>query len=758
MFKNAASYQDYTKRKQREGEKPLSKDQWEARTQGGQKAPPKGKTAPGHREIKSPEGGPHHVIPSSGGNSVFLGNYTTKHIQTHAKPGKGSVFNPKVKAQDITKAIGKIPESFYKDGGGVYEVDVPNAGYDLVQKTSDLAKKYPNAKRITVPKQEGVEMGEDGKPKRDADGKVIPKFVNVTAFVVDDDMDKFSTNKMSVVVRPANPQFMPDEAKADKNLSKALDDKKGFAVLTAFPGKSDVPKASEWGDDYAIVVPSGGQGADEDVQKALKSSSKKEASAMTDQMLRKQLIRLAHSNPEMRGHLLPILAETETLSQGLRRVAMEEPSLRPYLLPIPRVAADSMPLEERMFTNPKTKNKVKFTSLPSEIQKKIRESLSKGKKPEKETQGDSKKVLDRKTEQTYRKLDSTISSAVSTMNAISKQWGFGGTGTETTYDVKLPEKRFYNKPDPADAKATVGKALGHIKDVLDGVKEDDQGYPSSQKKAIKKLEKAKADLEGQLKKVEEAAAAAKAGPQKKEKKPEPKKPEPKKDEAKKQIGKTASLRSSLIRLANTKPHMRAHLLPMLRSSALPEGHDKDMGGFEEHIKGKTFTHPKSHNKVQFSSLPADMQKRVRNEYRSKAQKDRAMSQEVTRKRKEEEAGEKAPKKEQPVEPQTNLIKDIRKVLSEATLFKGKGSIDSMKTPGEVQKALEQAKASKEKISPKNRGYEEAQKDIKKFDKALEIVKGHGKKASLRSSLIRRAHEKPELREHLLSILARGEID
>lgn len=238
-----------------------------------QKSKSRGDTQKGPSRQIGPSGDPHHVFSASGSRSVFMGNYTSKHLQTHAQPGKGSVFSGKIQSDDVAKAISKVPASFFEGGGGAVEITVPNAGYDLVRKTSEIMKKYPNAKRITIPKQEGVEM-EDGKPKKDKDGKTIPKFVNVTAYVVDNDMKDFATDKMTVVMRPANPQFMPDEAKADKDLMSAVDGGKGFAVLTAFPGNSDVPKASEWGDDYAIVVPNGGKGADTDVQKAMNQGKK----------------------------------------------------------------------------------------------------------------------------------------------------------------------------------------------------------------------------------------------------------------------------------------------------------------------------------------------------------------------------------------------------------------------------------------------------------------------------------------------------
>ena len=272
------------------------------------------------REIKSADGkDPHHVMGAAGGNKVFMGNYTVKHLQTHAQPGKGSVFSGKIKPEDISAAINKIPAKFFEEGGGAFEIDVPNAGSDLVQKSSDILKKYPNAKKITVPKQEGVVMGEDGKPKMGENGKPIPKMVDVTAYVVDDGDDAFSTNKMTVVLRPANPQFMPEEAKKDEELSGALNDKKGFAVLTAFPGKKDVPKASEWGDEYAIIVPNGGKGADEDVQKALGSSKKGSVTPHPQDFTmrklsssdRSALIRLASSLPEGSPERKAILASLD---------------------------------------------------------------------------------------------------------------------------------------------------------------------------------------------------------------------------------------------------------------------------------------------------------------------------------------------------------------------------------------------------------------------------------------------------------------
>jgi hypothetical protein len=318
----------------------------------------KGKGEGKSREIKSADGkDPHHVMGAAGGNKVFMGNYTVKHLQTHAQPGKGSVFSGKIKPEDISAAINKIPAKFFEEGGGAFEIDVPNAGSDLVQKSSDILKKYPNAKKITVPKQEGVVMGEDGKPKMGENGKPIPKMVDVTAYVVDDGEDAFSTNKMTVVLRPANPQFMPEEAKKDEELSGALNDKKGFAVLTAFPGKKDVPKASEWGDEYAIIVPNGGKGADEDVQKALGSSKKGSVT----------------HHPQEFGSMRKLSSSDRSalirLASGMPK---GNPTRRAIIAGLRTAGAFDEAVKGKKFKNPETGNDVVFGSLPAEEQKKIR--------------------------------------------------------------------------------------------------------------------------------------------------------------------------------------------------------------------------------------------------------------------------------------------------------------------------------------------------------------------------------------------------
>lgn len=232
--------------------------------------------------IKDDKGGKHRVIPAKGGHTLFMGSYTDKHITEHNKPGKGSVFNKGVNVDDIAASITKdVPKDFFEKGGGIFTTKVKGAGKDLVQKVSDIRKKHPNAREIEIEKQEGVVMEDDPdkpgakRPKKGPDGKPIPNMVKAKAFVLGDDEDgsEYDTDEVNVIMRPANPMFMPDEAKGP--MKGSIDKKKGFAVLSAFPGNPNVPKTSEWGDDWAVIIPSGGKGAEADVQEAIKKSKEK---------------------------------------------------------------------------------------------------------------------------------------------------------------------------------------------------------------------------------------------------------------------------------------------------------------------------------------------------------------------------------------------------------------------------------------------------------------------------------------------------
>ena len=191
-------------------------------------------------------------IPSAGGNNVLIHKNTEGHIERHNKPGEGSVFSKDIDIDDVKKAIGEIPEEFYEKGGGVHTTTVPNAGYNLVQKASDIEKDHPNAKKIMVKKQVGYD--------RD---KKEPIMKEVPAYIIDGDKEEFKTDQLNVVVRPSNADFMDDEVKNNPDVKKDLDGGKSHSVLSSFPGDPDVPPAQDWEESgHAIIIPNGGKDAD----------------------------------------------------------------------------------------------------------------------------------------------------------------------------------------------------------------------------------------------------------------------------------------------------------------------------------------------------------------------------------------------------------------------------------------------------------------------------------------------------------------
>jgi hypothetical protein len=205
---------------------------------------------PKAKATEKPGGASH--IESSGGNNVLLAKGTADHIARHNKPGEGSVFSDDVSMDDIQNAISKIPEEFYENGGGIHTTTVPNAGYNLVQKSSDIEKDHPNAKKIMVKKRVGYDRE-----------KNEPIMKEVPAYIIDGDKEDFKTDQLNVVVRPSNPDFMSDELKNNSDVKNDLEGGKSHSVLSSFPGDPDVPPAQDWEDSgHAIIIPNGGKDAD----------------------------------------------------------------------------------------------------------------------------------------------------------------------------------------------------------------------------------------------------------------------------------------------------------------------------------------------------------------------------------------------------------------------------------------------------------------------------------------------------------------
>ena len=172
-------------------------------------------------------------IPVRAGH-VLLSQWAIKHITAHNDIGTGSVFARGVDERTLIKLIQNTP---VKGQGGLYTMKASNVGYNLVLPIEE-AMRLPRATQTTVQKEER------GK-------KITVPAVQTTAPLRD-----FSTNQISLVIRPSNPQFLPDDAKGVKAILSDVKAGRSYSLLTAFPGDPNIPPASQWGGKYAVIIPS----------------------------------------------------------------------------------------------------------------------------------------------------------------------------------------------------------------------------------------------------------------------------------------------------------------------------------------------------------------------------------------------------------------------------------------------------------------------------------------------------------------------
>jgi hypothetical protein len=143
----------------------------------------------------------------------------------HGTPGQGSIFsNPSNVKNTILQLVNKHKSKIDEiaKGPGIITANISGIGYDLVISLEE-AKKLPNAVLSETEKVEGP-------------NKITVPMVKTSAPI-----SQFSTDQLTVVVRPKKDStgtIIPNE----------------YIILTAYPGK-DLPRASEWGNKYAIIVP-----------------------------------------------------------------------------------------------------------------------------------------------------------------------------------------------------------------------------------------------------------------------------------------------------------------------------------------------------------------------------------------------------------------------------------------------------------------------------------------------------------------------
>ena len=146
--------------------------------------------------------------------------------QVHTKIGQGSIFSKSIAnikniVLDTVKSHSNLDE--ISKTTGIIQIDVPNIGYDLV-----CTKKMLNT--LNIKNKKTVEKYEGNTP------------ITVNAVIVNDSIEKFSTNTLTIIVRPAK------DSSGNIELNK-------YIILSVYPGNISAPRASEWGDDYFVIIP-----------------------------------------------------------------------------------------------------------------------------------------------------------------------------------------------------------------------------------------------------------------------------------------------------------------------------------------------------------------------------------------------------------------------------------------------------------------------------------------------------------------------
>lgn len=165
---------------------------------------------------------------------VIFSDWAKGHIERgHKEPGKGSIFTD-FNLSLVNKALEQVD---LNTDQAVYTINVPNVGYDLVLPNNE-AEQLENAEQLEVEKE-------------DRQGPIM-----VNAYKTSQPLEDFLQDKLSVVIRPTSElQYVPDRLQEDPSVLQAIEQGNLYSVLSAWPGRGDVPPANQWGDDWAVIIP-----------------------------------------------------------------------------------------------------------------------------------------------------------------------------------------------------------------------------------------------------------------------------------------------------------------------------------------------------------------------------------------------------------------------------------------------------------------------------------------------------------------------
>jgi hypothetical protein len=175
-------------------------------------------------------------INTPNGQIVLISDYVRSHIKEHNQFGMGSTFKEGITDEEINSFVEYVITENELGEGGLFELDVPNIGFDLVL-PYDEAKNLDDA-------EESFAIKNEGKNK-----------IEVPLIKTSQSEDDFKTNRLTLVIRKSNQQFLPNDVKEDEDILQKISDGKVYSLITAFPGNPNIPRVSEWNGEYAIIVP-----------------------------------------------------------------------------------------------------------------------------------------------------------------------------------------------------------------------------------------------------------------------------------------------------------------------------------------------------------------------------------------------------------------------------------------------------------------------------------------------------------------------
>jgi hypothetical protein len=175
-------------------------------------------------------------ISNTNGEIVLISDYIKNHIKEHNQFGMGSTFREGITDEEINSFVEEVIYENELGEGGLFELNIPNVGFDLV---------LPYEEAINLDgAEESVTIKKEGKNE-----------IEVPLIKTSQSADDFKTNRLTLVIRKSNPQFLPDDVKEDEEILEKINDGKVYSLITAFPGNPNIPRVSEWNGEYAIVVP-----------------------------------------------------------------------------------------------------------------------------------------------------------------------------------------------------------------------------------------------------------------------------------------------------------------------------------------------------------------------------------------------------------------------------------------------------------------------------------------------------------------------